>query len=136
MHASHSLVRSTGFILEGFPSNTDEVEYLLQQQLFPDLVLIMEANIVEVQKRLLPSYLDQWRKWQRHLEEQITVLRQLRLKNRVSKLLHGIFTDCVSSCALISSHFPGGEHGQKTSRDDGRVRSQGRHNEAASATWG
>ncbi|XP_075872948.1 adenylate kinase 9 isoform X2 [Nelusetta ayraudi] len=74
--------RSTGFILEGFPSNTDEVEYLLQQQLFPDLVLIMEANIMEVQKRLLPSYLDQWRKWQRHLEEQITMLRQLRLKNR------------------------------------------------------
>lgn len=85
---SHLLCRSTGFILEGFPSNTDEVEYLLQQQLFPDLVLIMEANIVEVQKRLLPSYLDEWRKWQRHLEEQIALLRQLRLKHRVGKILH------------------------------------------------
>lgn len=90
MRTSHSLSRSSGFILEGFPSNTDEVEYLLQQQLFPDLVLIMEANIVEVQKRLLPSYLDEWRKWQRHLEEQITLLRQLRLKNRVGKLLRGV----------------------------------------------
>lgn len=74
--------------MEGFPSNTDEVEYLLQQQLFPDLVLIMEANIMEVHKRLLPSYLDEWRKWQRHLEEQIIVLRQLRQKNRVGETLH------------------------------------------------
>lgn len=88
MHTSHLLDRSTGFILEGFPSNTDEVEYLVQEQLFPDLVLIMEANIMEVQKRLLPSYLDEWRKWQRHLEEQINELRQLRQKNRVGKILH------------------------------------------------
>lgn len=90
MHTSPSLGRSTGFILEGFPSNTDEVEYLLQQQLFPDLVLIMEANVAEVQKRLLPSYLDDWRKWQRHLEEQIVLLRQLRLKNRVGQILWNV----------------------------------------------
>lgn len=100
VHTSHSLGRSTGFVLEGFPSNTDEVEYLLQQQLFPDLVLIMEANIVEVQKRLLPSYLDQWRKWQRHLEEQIVLLRQLRLKNRVRKTLHSTSLTVSGSVAL------------------------------------
>lgn len=90
--------------MEGFPSNTDEVEYLLQQQLFPDLVLVMEANIMEVQKRLLPSYLNEWRKWQRHLEEQIIVLRQLRLKNRVGEILRGM-TDCFRTCDLISSPF-------------------------------
>lgn len=100
MHTSHSLGRSTGFILEGFPSNTDEAEYLLQQQLFPDLVLIMEANIVEVQKRLLPSYLDQWRKWQRHLEEQIIELRQIRLKNRVGKILHSTSLTMSGAVAL------------------------------------
>lgn len=100
MHTYHSLGRSTGFILEGFPSNTDEVEYLLQQLLFPDLVLIMEANIVEVQKRLLPSYLDQWRKWQRHLEEQIIELRQLRLKNRVGKILHSTSLPVSGAVAL------------------------------------
>lgn len=58
---------------------------MLQQQLFPDLVVIMEANISEVQKRLLPGYLKQWREWQNHLEEQIAILRDLRKKNRVGK---------------------------------------------------
>lgn len=118
---SHSFDRSTGFILEGFPSNPDEVEYLLQQQLFPDLVLIMEANIVEVQKRLLPFYLDDWRKWQRHLEEQIILLRQLRLMNRVGDIFLYHLSDSFRMFAFISAHFSGGEYDQKTSRDDGRV---------------
>lgn len=58
---------------------------MLEQQLFPDLVVIMEANISEVQKRLLPGYLKWWHEWQNHLEEQIAILRELQKKNRVEK---------------------------------------------------
>lgn len=119
--------RSTGFILEGFPHSSDEVDYMLQQQLFPDLVVIMEANISEVQKRLLPGYLKRWHEWQNHLEEQIAILRDLRKKNRVGKRQLVVspteWSSIMLSCVLASQayHFSGGENGQKKSWNDGGV---------------
>ncbi|KAM9339254.1 adenylate kinase 9 [Symphorus nematophorus] len=73
---------STGFILEGFPYNPDEVQYMLQQQLFPDLVLIMVVEVSDVQRRLLPAYLEKWRERRNLHETQLTLLRDLRKKNR------------------------------------------------------
>nr|XP_046228264.1 adenylate kinase 9 [Scatophagus argus] len=78
---------STGFILEGFPHNPEEVQYMLQRQLFPDLVVIMAVELSDVQKRLLPTYLDNWRERRRHHEAQLTLLRDLRRKNQEENIV-------------------------------------------------
>lgn len=77
--------RSTGFILEGFPQNTEEVEYMMERQLLPDVVVVMEVELSQVQKRLLPLYLKKWQVQHDQLEIQRSILYNLRKKNRVSQ---------------------------------------------------
>lgn len=84
-HSNSPPCRSTGFILEGFPHTPNDVHCMLQQHLFPDLVVIMAAEVSEVQKRLLPTYLKEWQEKHDLREAQLTLLRDLRKKNRVSK---------------------------------------------------
>ncbi|KAL7388763.1 hypothetical protein ABVT39_020280 [Epinephelus coioides] len=74
--------KSTGFILEGFPHNPDDVQYMLQRHLFPDIVVIMAVDVTDVQKRLLPTYLESWRERCHHRETQLNLLHDLRKKNR------------------------------------------------------
>ncbi|XP_029705285.1 adenylate kinase 9-like isoform X1 [Takifugu rubripes] len=74
--------RSTGFILEGFPNNSEELEYMIQQQLFPDLVVVMEVDVSDVQMRLLPLYLSKWQVQHEQREKQRSILRELHKKNR------------------------------------------------------
>ncbi|KAL3052487.1 hypothetical protein OYC64_005101 [Pagothenia borchgrevinki] len=74
--------KSTGFILEGFPFDSDEVQYMSQRQLFPDLVVIMSVDVTDVQKRLLPTYLESWCERRNHREAQLNLLRDLRKKSR------------------------------------------------------
>ncbi|XP_070781653.1 adenylate kinase 9 [Enoplosus armatus] len=73
---------STGFILEGFPHFSDEVQYMLQEHLFPDVVVIMAVDVSDVQKRLLPTYVENWRERRNQSEAQLNLLRDLRKKNR------------------------------------------------------
>lgn len=77
--------RSTGFILEGFPQNTEEVEYMMERQLLPDVAVVMEVELSQVQKRLLPLYLKKWQVQHDQLEIQRSILYNLRKKNRVSQ---------------------------------------------------
>ncbi|XP_054876008.1 adenylate kinase 9 [Poeciliopsis prolifica] len=74
--------KSTGFILEGFPHDPEQVEYMLERQLFPDVVVVMEVEATDVQRRLLPAYLEKWRMLYNKHEEQIKLLKHLRQKNR------------------------------------------------------
>uniref|UniRef100_A0A3Q1CXD4 Nucleoside-diphosphate kinase n=1 Tax=Amphiprion ocellaris TaxID=80972 RepID=A0A3Q1CXD4_AMPOC len=74
--------KSTGFILEGFPQTPDEVQYMLHHQLFPDVVVVMEVDVTQVQNRLLPAYLDNWRDRRNKREAQQNLLRDLRKKKR------------------------------------------------------
>lgn len=76
--------RSTGFILEGFPHNTEEVEYMMERQLLPDIVVVMEAELSQVEKRLLPLYQKKWQVQHDQLEKRRSILYKLRKKNRVS----------------------------------------------------
>ncbi|XP_014868942.1 PREDICTED: adenylate kinase 9 isoform X2 [Poecilia mexicana] len=74
--------KSVGFILEGFPHDPEQVEFMLERQLFPDLVVVMEVEATDVQRRLLPGYLEKWRMLYHKHEEQIKLLQHLRQKNR------------------------------------------------------
>ncbi|XP_056260814.1 adenylate kinase 9 isoform X1 [Seriola aureovittata] len=78
---------STGFILEGFPHHPDEVQYMFQQQLFPDIVVIISVDVSDVQKRLLPTYLEKWRERRNHREAQLNLLRDLHKKNREENIV-------------------------------------------------
>ncbi|XP_047243110.1 adenylate kinase 9 isoform X2 [Girardinichthys multiradiatus] len=77
---------STGFILEGFPEDPEQVEYMLERQLFPDVVVVLEVEATDVQKRLLPTYLEKWRDLYSKYEEQLKLLRHLRKINREEKI--------------------------------------------------
>ena len=37
--------RSTGFLMEGFPSNADELQFLASKGQFPDAAVIMQVGI-------------------------------------------------------------------------------------------
>ncbi|XP_043962483.1 adenylate kinase 9 isoform X2 [Gambusia affinis] len=78
--------KSTGFILEGFPHDPDQLEFMLERQLFPDIVVVMEVEATDVQRRLLPGYLEKWRMLYHKHEEQIKLLQHLREKNREEKI--------------------------------------------------
>ncbi|XP_034755965.1 adenylate kinase 9 isoform X4 [Etheostoma cragini] len=77
---------STGFILEGFPQNPDEVQYMLQRQLFPDTVVHLVVDVTDVQKRLLPTYLEKWRERHNRREAQLNLLYDLRKQNRENSI--------------------------------------------------
>ncbi|XP_068199434.1 adenylate kinase 9 [Antennarius striatus] len=72
---------STGFILEGFPHNPEEVQYMLQRQLLPDVVVTIAVDASDVQKRLLPTYLENWHERRNRREQQQALLRDLHKKN-------------------------------------------------------
>ncbi|CAG5928032.1 unnamed protein product [Menidia menidia] len=74
--------RSTGFILEGFPHTPEDVQYISEQQLFPDVVIFLEVDALNVQKRLLPTYLEKWREFQNNRKEKLELLSNLRKKKR------------------------------------------------------
>ena len=44
VHALHVFFRSTGIILEGFPSQGDELRFLCSKGFFPDSVCVLEVN--------------------------------------------------------------------------------------------
>lgn len=71
--------------MEGFPHHPDEVQYLLEKQLFPDVVVTMAVDVTDVQKRLFPKFLESWRERRNHRDAQLGLLRDLRKKNRVSE---------------------------------------------------
>ncbi|TWW68860.1 Adenylate kinase 9 [Takifugu flavidus] len=77
------------FYLEGFPNNSEELEYMIQQQLFPDLVVVMEVDVSDVQMRLLPLYLSKWQVQHEQREKQRSILRELHKKNREETIAKG-----------------------------------------------
>ncbi|XP_028996681.1 adenylate kinase 9 [Betta splendens] len=78
---------STGFILEGFPHHPDEVHYMLQQRLLPDVFIVLEVDVTDVHKRLLPKYLQKWHERRSHHKAQLDLLQDLRRKNREKNIL-------------------------------------------------
>ncbi|XP_077409567.1 adenylate kinase 9 isoform X2 [Vanacampus margaritifer] len=66
---------STGFILEGFPHNTEDVQHMMQHQLYPDVVVTLMAEVEDVQARLLPKF---WQRWREHCDRREALLDSLR----------------------------------------------------------
>lgn len=58
---------------------------MMKRQLLPDVVVVMEVELSQVQKRLLPLYLKKWQVLHDQLKNQRSILYNLRKKNRVSQ---------------------------------------------------
>ncbi|KAM4633800.1 adenylate kinase 9 [Polymixia lowei] len=74
--------KSTGFILEGFPHNAEEVKYMVQRQLFPDVAVTMAVDVTDILVRLLPPLLEAWKERRDRRKAQLKLALDLRLKIR------------------------------------------------------
>ncbi|KAG1963767.1 adenylate kinase 9 [Pimephales promelas] len=74
--------KSTGFILEGFPQSQEEVSFMVEHHLFPDMVAVMSVEVSAVVRRLLPSRLTRWRERQERRKEQKRLVIKLQSELR------------------------------------------------------
>uniref|UniRef100_A0A183T1L5 C2H2-type domain-containing protein n=1 Tax=Schistocephalus solidus TaxID=70667 RepID=A0A183T1L5_SCHSO len=59
---------SSGIILEGFPRNGEDVTYMQESNLFPDLCIAFMAEAEDIMPRLLPPRLVKWKIKQARIE--------------------------------------------------------------------
>ncbi|BHF69496.1 Adenylate kinase [Sparganum proliferum] len=59
---------SSGIVLEGFPRNGEDVTYMQESNLFPDLCIAFMAEAEDIVSRLLPPRLAKWKIKQARLE--------------------------------------------------------------------
>lgn len=53
--------KSRGFVLDGFPNNEAQAQYMIQRGLYPDAVVILRVDDETVTKRLLGPRLTSWK---------------------------------------------------------------------------
>lgn len=80
-------------MLEGFPRNTDELEFMAERGLFPDGAIILNAEDSDVISRLLPPKIDRWKERMNKKLEKRRKKKEKAMKKRVSALtLRGLWT--------------------------------------------
>ena len=52
--------KSRGFVLDGFPNNESQAQYLVEKGFFPDAFIVLRVEEEDVIKRLLPPRLKAW----------------------------------------------------------------------------
>lgn len=80
---SLSSFRCTGFILDGFPSNVEEVQYIGERGFFTDIAVFLEADESDICDRLLPPRLAKWQERRRRKEDRKRKLTEMKKKIRV-----------------------------------------------------
>ena len=55
------VIRTRGFVLDGFPASEAHSQYLVERGLFADVLIILKVEDEHVIKRLLPPRFDAWR---------------------------------------------------------------------------
>ncbi|ETE69947.1 Adenylate kinase domain-containing protein 1, partial [Ophiophagus hannah] len=72
--------RSTGFILDGFPRIGEEVQYLGERSLFPDIVVCLEAEEDDISDRLLMKQVLKWKEKQAKKMEKKKQIKEMKTK--------------------------------------------------------
>ena len=88
------MIRSTGFILEGFPRTENETRYLADSGLFPDCTILLAVEDTDIVDRLLPPLLEKWRKKRDKRVAEKERLKALAKKEKVS--LFDVVTLCCN----------------------------------------
>ena len=88
--------KSQGFIMEGFPSCSDDVRYLLGSAQFPDAVLVLNCDKEMAMKRIMPERMRCWKEWHglkdhrlKLLRDQKLIIRDKWVKQRVAENMEG-----------------------------------------------
>ncbi|XP_056422277.1 adenylate kinase 9 isoform X3 [Hyla sarda] len=74
--------QSVGFVLDGFPSTVEEVQYIGDRGLFPDIAIFLEVDESDICDRLLPPRLAHWQERRRKKEERKQKLKDIKKKMR------------------------------------------------------
>uniref|UniRef100_A0A1A8JC18 Adenylate kinase domain containing 1 n=1 Tax=Nothobranchius kuhntae TaxID=321403 RepID=A0A1A8JC18_NOTKU len=76
---------STGFILDGFPHDISQAQFMLEKHLYPDVVAVMETDVTAVQKHLLPINLEKWRMHRLRYHNLMHKAHKMTQKMKISK---------------------------------------------------
>uniref|UniRef100_A0A452HTI0 Uncharacterized protein n=1 Tax=Gopherus agassizii TaxID=38772 RepID=A0A452HTI0_9SAUR len=80
-------IRSTGFILDGFPRTFEEAQYLSERGLCPDVAVFIQVEESDICDRLLPPRLKKWRDRQNKKMENKKKLKDMKEKIKVGFIL-------------------------------------------------
>ncbi|XP_071404992.1 adenylate kinase 9 isoform X4 [Pithys albifrons albifrons] len=78
--------RSTGFILDGFPRTVEEVKYMAERGLCPDVAVFIEVEDSDILDRLFPPRLKKWKEKRHKKMECKKKLKDLKAKIRDEKI--------------------------------------------------
>ncbi|XP_029398437.1 adenylate kinase 9 [Mus pahari] len=73
-------IRSTGFILDGFPRYPEEAQFLGERGFFPDAAVIIQVDDQDIFDRLLPAQVQKWKTKQHKKLERKKLIKDLKTK--------------------------------------------------------
>ncbi|KAG8522080.1 Adenylate kinase 9, partial [Galemys pyrenaicus] len=73
-------IRSTGFILDGFPRHLDEIQFLGEHGFFPDAAVFIQVDDQDISDRLLPSQIQKWKLKQKKKLERKNMIKEIKAK--------------------------------------------------------
>ncbi|XP_040614143.1 adenylate kinase 9 isoform X3 [Mesocricetus auratus] len=73
-------IRSTGFILDGFPRYPEEAQFLGERGFFPDAAVVIQVDDQDVFDRLLPTQVQKWKLKQCKKLERKKLIKYLKTK--------------------------------------------------------
>ncbi|XP_072494186.1 adenylate kinase 9 [Notamacropus eugenii] len=79
-------IRSTGFILDGFPRNVDEVQFLGDRGFCPDIVIGLVVEEQEIIDRQLAEALAKWKNKQEKKAARTKMIKDMRIKIREDQI--------------------------------------------------
>ncbi|XP_076373545.1 uncharacterized protein LOC143258449 [Tachypleus tridentatus] len=53
--------KTQGFVLQSFPNDISEVEYMFQEAWYPDLILYLKTDLKLIARQRLPNRLEEWK---------------------------------------------------------------------------
>ncbi|XP_069866381.1 adenylate kinase 9 isoform X2 [Dipodomys merriami] len=75
-------IRSTGFVLDGFPRYLDEVLYLEEHGFFPDVAVLIHVEDQDISDRLLPFQIAKWKAKQQKKLGRRKLIKEMKTKIR------------------------------------------------------
>ncbi|XP_073076898.1 adenylate kinase 9 isoform X2 [Manis javanica] len=75
-------IRSTGFVLDGFPRHPEEAQFLGDYGFFPDAAVFIQVDDQDISDRLLPSQMEKWKLKQKKKLERKKLIKEMKAKIR------------------------------------------------------
>nr|XP_034380594.1 adenylate kinase 9 [Arvicanthis niloticus] len=73
-------IRSTGFILDGFPRYPEEAQFLGERGFFPDAAVVIQVDDQDIFDRLLPAQVQKWKTKQLKKLERKKLIKDMKTK--------------------------------------------------------